>query len=51
MGELEALLESLQDSVYRETTRLGREVSALGARTEAPELARALEKYSRERGF
>jgi hypothetical protein len=49
--ELEALLEALQDSVHRETTRLGREIGALAARTEAPEIARALDRYSRERGL
>ncbi len=51
VDELEALLEGLQDSVHREMTRLGRELNALAARTQAPEIARALDRYSRERGL
>lgn len=51
VDELEALLEGLQDSVHRETIRLGRELDALAARTQAPEIARALDRYSRERGI
>jgi uncharacterized coiled-coil protein SlyX len=49
--ELEALLEGLQDAVHREMTRQSRELAALAARTQAPEMARALGKYSRERGL
>ena len=49
--ELEALLEGLQDSIHREMVRQGRELGALAARTEPPEMARALGRYSRERGL
>ena len=47
---LEALLEGLQDSVHRAAARHDQDVKALQAKTEAPELARALDKYSREHG-
>jgi hypothetical protein len=49
--ELEAQLEGLQDSVHREMTRQSQELRGLAARTEPPEMARALGKYSRERGL
>jgi hypothetical protein len=49
--ELEALLEGLQDSVHREMVRHDRQIGALTERTEAPEMARALDRYSRERGI
>jgi hypothetical protein len=48
---LEALLLGLQDSVHREVARQGEEIEALKAKTQAPEVARALGRYSRERGF
>jgi len=47
---LETLLEGLQDSVHREAARHDREMKALEAKTQAPEMARAIDKYSRERG-
>jgi hypothetical protein len=47
---LESLLEGLQDSVHREAARHEREMKALEAKTQAPEMARAIDKYSRERG-
>jgi hypothetical protein len=49
--QLEALLEALQDSIHREATRQDEELEALEAKTQAPEMARALGKYSRERGL
>jgi hypothetical protein len=49
--ELEALLEGLQDAVHRETVRQDRDIEALTQRTRAPEMARALDRYSRERGI
>lgn len=49
--ELEALLEALQDSVHREMSRQGKEIDALIAKTQAPEMARALGRYSREHGL
>jgi len=51
MDRLEALLEGLQDSIHREITRQEKTIAALNARTQPPELARALSKYSRERGL
>jgi hypothetical protein len=47
---LESLVEGLQDSVHREAARHETEMKALEAKTRAPEMARALDKYSRERG-
>ena len=49
--ELEALLEALQDSIHREASRQDEELEALEAKTQAPEMARALGKYSREHGL
>jgi predicted nucleic acid-binding Zn-ribbon protein len=49
--ELEALVEGLQDSIHREATRQDKAIEALDARTQAPAMARALGKYSRERGL
>jgi hypothetical protein len=49
--QLETLLEGLQDSVHRGVTRHDREIEALDEKTQAPEVARALGKYSRERGL
>jgi TolA-binding protein len=51
VDELESLLQSLQDSVHREAARQGREIEALEAKTQAPAVARALDKYSREHGL
>ena len=48
---LEALLEGLQDSIHREAIRQDKAIEALDAKTRAPEMARALGKYSRERGL
>jgi predicted RNase H-like nuclease (RuvC/YqgF family) len=49
--QLESLLEGLQDSVHREMTRHDREIEALDEKTQAPEVARALGQYSRDRGL
>jgi hypothetical protein len=49
--ELEALLEALQDSIHREATRQDEELEALEAKTQAPEMARALGKHAREHGL
>jgi Tfp pilus assembly protein FimV len=49
--QLEALVEGLQDSIHREAIRQDKAIEALDARTQAPELARALGKYSREHGL
>jgi hypothetical protein len=47
---LEALVEGLQDSVHREAARHDKEMRALEARTQPSEVARTLERYSREHG-
>jgi vacuolar-type H+-ATPase subunit I/STV1 len=49
--QLEALLEALQDSIHREASRQDEELEALEAKTQAPAMARALGKYSREHGL
>jgi uncharacterized coiled-coil protein SlyX len=47
---LENLLEGLQDSVHRQAARHDNAMKALEAKTQAPAVARALDKYSREHG-
>jgi hypothetical protein len=47
---LESLLEGLQDSVHREAARHDKEMKALEAKMQAPEMGRALDEYPRERG-
>ncbi len=49
--QLEALLEGLQDSVHRGAARQDKDMEALDAKTQAAAVARALGKYSRERGL
>jgi hypothetical protein len=51
VAHLEALLEGLQDSVHRETTRQDRRIGELEARIEPAELGRALSRDARERGL
>jgi hypothetical protein len=48
---LEQLVEGLQDSVHRETTRLGKRVGELEARIQPSALGRALSDDARERGL
>jgi hypothetical protein len=48
---LEQLVEGLQDSVHRESTRLGRRVGELEARIQPGALGRALSDDARERGL
>jgi len=48
---LERLVEGLQDSVHRETTRLTRRVGELETRIEPGALGRALSEDARERGL
>jgi BMFP domain-containing protein YqiC len=48
---LEALVEGLQDSVHRESTRLGRRIGELEARVDPAALGRALSEDARERGL
>ncbi len=51
MTELEQLVEGLQDSVHRESTRLSARVGELETRVQPAALARALSKDARERGL
>lgn len=48
---LEQLLEGLQDSVHRESTRLGKRVTELEAQIQPGALGRALSEDARERGL
>ena len=48
---LERLVEGLQDSVHREAVRQERMLEALKQRTEPAEIARALERHSRQHGL
>jgi hypothetical protein len=48
---LEQLVEGLQDSVHRESTRLGKRVGELEARIQPAALGRALSEDARERGL
>ncbi len=48
---LEQLVQGLQDSVHRESTRLGKRVGELEARTQPGTLGRALSEDARERGL
>jgi hypothetical protein len=48
---LERLLEGLQDSVHRESTRVGKRVDELEARIQPGTLGRALSEDARERGL
>jgi hypothetical protein len=50
VDQLEALLEGLQDAVYRESVREGGRIGALEKRTEPSEISRALNRDARERG-
>ena len=48
---LEQLVQGLQDSVHRESTRLSRRVAELEARIQPAALGRALSEDARERGL
>jgi hypothetical protein len=50
VDQLEALLEGLQDAVYRESIREGGRIGALEKRTEPSEISQALNRDARERG-
>jgi hypothetical protein len=50
VDQLEALVEGLQDAVYRESVREGGRIGALEKRTEPSEISRALNRDARERG-
>lgn len=49
--QLEAMVQGLQDSVHRESTRQSREIADLEARLEPSVLAVALSRDARQRGI
>ncbi|HLY47728.1 MAG TPA: hypothetical protein VKR21_00895 [Solirubrobacteraceae bacterium] len=51
VSHLEQLLEGLQDSVHRESTRTSKRISDLEARVDPAALGRALSEDARERGL
>jgi hypothetical protein len=51
IDHLERLLEGLQDSVHRESTRHEADVEDLKRRIDPAELSRALDRHTRERGL
>jgi hypothetical protein len=51
IAHLEHLVEGLQDSVHRESTRLGKRLNELEARVQPAALGRALSEDARERGL
>jgi len=51
IGHLEELVEGLQDSVHRESTRLGRRIGEVEARIQPAALGKALSDDARERGL
>jgi hypothetical protein len=51
IAHLEQLVQGLQDSVHRESTRLSERVGELEARTQPAALARMLSEDARERGL
>ena len=51
IGHLEQLVEGLQDSVHRESTRLSKRIGELEAQLEPAALGRALSDDARKRGL
>ena len=51
LGQLEALVEALQDSVHRESERQGSRLAELEAQIQPAALGVALERDARERGL
>lgn len=51
IAHLEHLVHGLQDSVHRETTRLGERIDEVEARIQPATLGRALSDDARERGL
>ena len=51
VDHIEAMLEGLQDSVHRESVRLGDQIDELQKSTEPSRLRRALSKDARDRGL
>jgi len=48
---LETLLEGLQDSVHREAVRRAQDLEEIGRKIQPAEMARGLEKHTREHGL
>ena len=51
VDQLEALLEGLQDAVYRESVRQNERIGVLEKRTQPSEISSALSRDARERGL
>jgi hypothetical protein len=51
IAHLEQLVQGLQDSVHRETTRLGKRIGEVEERIQPAALGRALSDDARERGL
>jgi len=51
LEHLEAMVEGLQDAVYRESARQGREIDQLQKKAEPAEIRRALGQDAREHGI
>ena len=51
IAHLEQLVQGLQDSVHRESTRLGRRIGELEARLQPAALAKSLSGDARDRGL
>ena len=51
IAHLEQLVQGLQDSVHRESTRVSERLGELEARTQPATLAKALSKDARKRGL
>ncbi len=51
LDDLEQLVQGLQDSVHRESSRLSKRVAELEARTQPAALGEALSRDARERGL
>ena len=51
IADLEQLVQGLQDSVHRESTRQGRRIAELEAQIQPAVLGRALSEDARERGL
>jgi hypothetical protein len=51
LQHLEAMVEGLQDAVYRESVRHGREIDQLQKKAEPAEIRRALGQDAREHGI
>ena len=51
IAHLEQVVQGLQDSVHRESTRLGKRIGELEARTQPAALGRAMSEDARQRGL